>query len=127
MIARVAMIAFFRLSSFIHAQIDADIHSNVAGQTKKSILYAVTYIAWAGGNSAAPQLFQAKWAPRYLRSLEIHLALYGCFIIICCLGRMLLVSRNKKKEAAQQGHEPTNMLAFDDLTDIQNPDFRYCL
>lgn len=48
---------------------------NSAGHTKRSITYAVTYIGWAGGNAAAPQLFQSKWAPRYNPSLEIHLGL----------------------------------------------------
>lgn len=48
---------------------------NSAGQTKKSITYAVTYIGWAGGNAIAPQIFQSRWAPRYLTSLEIHMAL----------------------------------------------------
>lgn len=48
---------------------------NSAGQTKKSITYAVTYIGWAGGNAIAPQIFQSRWAPRFLTSLEIHMAL----------------------------------------------------
>lgn len=67
---------------------------NSAGQTKKSVTYAITvsssmsylaareghaltlqYMGWAGGNAVSPQLFQARWAPRYLHSMHIHLAL----------------------------------------------------
>ncbi|KIR28475.1 hypothetical protein I307_05905 [Cryptococcus deuterogattii 99/473] len=50
---------------------------NSAGQTKKSITYAVTFIGWSSGNAIAPQIFQSKWATRYLHSLHIHLALCG--------------------------------------------------
>lgn len=48
---------------------------NCAGQSKRSITYAMTYIGWAGGNAIAPQIFQSKWAPRYVNSLYIHIAL----------------------------------------------------
>lgn len=48
---------------------------NSAGQTKKNITYAVTFIGLSSGNANAPQIFQSKWAPRYLHSLRIRLAL----------------------------------------------------
>ena len=107
---------------------------NSAGQTKKSITYAVTYIGWAGGNAVAPQIFQAKWKPRYLNSLYIHLGLCRCilaflhlfewelqrlipdgvFIITVLYTRWMLVKRNKKKEAAQASEgTPDNLRAFE--------------
>ncbi|WWD08936.1 hypothetical protein V865_007051 [Kwoniella europaea PYCC6329] len=104
---------------------------NSAGQTKKSFTYATTYIAWAGGNSVAPNLFQARWAKRYLPSLYIHLGIYGAFIITCLVTRILLVRRNNKKIAAQTNEDGTvvnfNARAFEDLTDLENPDFRYSI
>ena len=33
-------------------------------------------VAWAGGNAIGPQLFRAKWAPRYFNTLYIHIGLY---------------------------------------------------
>jgi hypothetical protein len=39
---------------------------NSAGQTKKSITYAVTYIGWAGGNAAAPQVRLRSMIPGWL-------------------------------------------------------------
>lgn len=51
----------------------------------------------------------------------------GMWIITCLTTRWLLVRRNKAKEAAQAGQTVKNENAFDDLTDIQNPDFRYSL
>ncbi|WWC58155.1 uncharacterized protein I303_100690 [Kwoniella dejecticola CBS 10117] len=104
---------------------------NSAGQTKKSFTYATTYIAWAGGNAIASQIFQNKWAKRYLPSLYIHLGLYGAFITVCIVTRILLVRRNHKKIAAQTAEDGTevnrNARAFEDLTDIENPDFRYSI
>ncbi|WOO79139.1 putative transporter [Vanrija pseudolonga] len=106
---------------------------NVAGQTKKSVVYAVMFMGWAGGNGISPQIFQSVWAPRYLHSLHIHLALYGCFIGTCFLTRFILARRNKRKEeaaaavASEAGEGAKNLHAFEDLTDLQNPDFRYSL
>lgn len=71
------------------------------------------------------QLFQSSWAPRYLNSLYIHLGLYGAFILIALATRFLLIYRNKQKIAGQQVN--TNSHAFEDLTDLENPDFRYSL
>lgn len=105
-----------------------------------------TDIGWAGGNAIAPQIFQSVWAPRYLHSLHIHLALcesswavlaqvltaVGVFIITALITRYMLIARNKRKVAAQAGQmgsdaAPKNLMAFEDLTDIQNPDFRYSI
>lgn len=88
-------------------------------------------MGWASGNAIAPQLFWADWAPRYINSLYIHLGLYCCFIGIILATRVLLVGRNKAKIAAQTAADGSvinrNENAFSDLSDIQNPDFRYSL
>lgn len=51
------------------------------------------------------------------------------FISLCLITRVMLVRRNKAKDAAQTNAEGVvvnnNSLAFEDLTDLQNPDFRY--
>jgi hypothetical protein len=80
-------------------------------------------MGWASGNAIAPQLFWDDWAPRYINSLYIHMGLYAAFILICLGTRVLLVRRNSRKIAAQEINN--NAHAFEDLTDIENPDFRY--
>lgn len=74
-------------------------------------------------------MFWNEWAPRYVPGMYIHLGLYGTFITLCLVTRWVLVSRNNKKIAAQtdaNGQDLNrNENAFDDLTDITNPDFRY--
>jgi hypothetical protein len=100
---------------------------NVAGQTKKVAGYSMAFLGWAGGNAISSQLFQAQWAPRYKPTLYIHIGLYGLFIIDILLCRLMLISRNKAKVAAAREEgtlQNEHLNAFDDLTDLQNPEFR---
>jgi len=72
-------VSFESVELYAHKQCNPSIFlmlsRNCAGQSKRSITYAMTYIGWAGGNAIAPQIFQSKWAPRYVNSLYIHIAL----------------------------------------------------
>jgi hypothetical protein len=118
------------------------ISRNIAGQTKKSTALALTFIFWAAGNMTAPQIFQKDDAPRYKKGFTAHFCLYVLFNIWLVILRILLVRRNKAKKDAQamqtttgpSGMEETDKKvsggithanAFADLTDMQNPDFRY--
>ena len=89
--------------------------------------YFFLVVAWAAGNAVGPQIFQAKWAPRYLNSLYIHIACYGLFIIDVLAIRFLCKSRNKRRDQAMEatGTQHSHHLAFADRTDIENPEFRY--
>jgi hypothetical protein len=115
------------------------ISRNVAGQTKKSTTLAISFIAWAGGNAAAPQIFQNNDKPRYHKALTTHLCLYVLYNIFLLIIRFIYVQRNKAKRVAAMSAlavEPSsgNLLeadqkishafAFEDLTDRENPDFR---
>ncbi|ORY35084.1 putative MFS transporter [Naematelia encephala] len=108
---------------------------NVAGQTKKSVVYAITFMGWAGGNGISPQIFQSVWAPRYINSLYIHIVLYVCFMSTCLITRTILIRRNKVKHAfaasIAEAVDPRDVIqnshAFEDLTDRQNPDFIYSI
>ena len=122
--SRCALVGFILDSSRCD---DADCIGNVAGQTKRVVAYAATFIGWAGGNAISPQIFQSAWAPRYLNSLYIHLGLYALMVIDIIITRTVLVHRNRRKEALaiSLGATPNRHLhAFEDLTDIANPDFR---
>lgn len=95
------------------------------------------FIGWAAGNMTAPQIFQAWDAPRYRTGFTVHFCLYAIFNVILVVMRFLLTRRNKGKRAAvatageaetlqKAGEEKiTHSNAFADLTDKENPDFRY--
>ena len=54
----------------------------------------------------------------------------GTFIATCLICRYTLIQRNKRKDAAQMVDGVVvnrNENAFDDLTDLENPDFRYSI
>ncbi|KAH8807803.1 major facilitator superfamily domain-containing protein [Xylogone sp. PMI_703] len=139
---RVGLLIAFYCTQFYLAEgnlIFSLISRNVAGQTKKSTTLAMTFVAWAAGNMTAPQIFQNSDAPRYKKGFTAHFCLYVLFNIFLAILRIILVRRNKAKrlaaaaalsspDAAQHVDEKiTHALAFDDLTDKENPDFRYVL
>ncbi|RYP58450.1 hypothetical protein DL769_008941 [Monosporascus sp. CRB-8-3] len=114
------------------------ISRNVAGQTKKSTTLALNFLFWAAGNMSAPQIFQESDAPRYQRGFTAHFCMYVLFNISLAVFRVLLVRRNKaKREAAAAGGSADagsgsaggekigHANAFADMTDRENPDFRY--
>ncbi|RYO88592.1 hypothetical protein DL766_007235 [Monosporascus sp. MC13-8B] len=114
------------------------ISRNVAGQTKKSTTLALNFLFWAAGNMSAPQIFQESDAPRYQRGFTAHFCMYVLFNISLAVLRVLLVRRNKaKREAAAAagssevgsgsagGEKIEHANAFADMTDRENPDFRY--
>jgi uncharacterized membrane protein len=96
---------------------------NIGGQTKKGITMTIIFIGWAVGNLIAPQIFQNSDAPRYLHGFLAHIVIYAVFIGIVILTRVILMAKNRSKERGSS--EISHELAFDDLTDQQNPNFRY--
>lgn len=127
------MLIAFYCTQFFLAQgnmIISLITRNVAGQTKKGITMTMVFIGWATGNMIAPQIFQSSDAPRYIKGFIAHLAIYGAYLILVVVTRILLLTRNRKKVANSgidnQGRENiSHELAFSDLTDKENPNFRY--
>lgn len=57
------LVTFYLMQSFqaCNAAVFLMLSRNVAGQTKKSITYATTYMAWASGNAIAPQVSSYLW------------------------------------------------------------------
>jgi hypothetical protein len=120
------MLIAFYCTQFFLAQgnmIISLITRNIAGQTKKGITMTAVFIGWAVGNLIAPQIFQEKDAPRYLPGFVVHLGVYGAYLILVVITRILLMSKNRKKDSIVS--EITHDLAFQDLTDTENPNFRY--
>ena len=102
---------------------------NVAGQSKKSTVVAMNFIAWCVGNAIGPQVFLTRDAPRYFIAFSTHMGCYVLLVIVIAFLRFHFMMRNKKKdrlmEAAGVGDDDQYVHAFDDLTDRENPNFRY--
>ncbi|TGO34926.1 hypothetical protein BHYA_0176g00070 [Botrytis hyacinthi] len=103
---------------------------NVAGQTKKTIVVAANFISWAAGNAVGPQVFLKNDAPRYFIAFATHLGCYILLLLVLIFLRWHLMRENKRRdELAEAGVREANdrdmVHAFDDLTDRENPNFRY--
>ncbi|KAJ7576561.1 MFS general substrate transporter [Mycena floridula] len=105
---------------------------NIAGRTKQVIASTLVFIAWAIGNAIA------KDKPRYVHAFIAHIILYGVQMLAIFLLRIRLMRLDFLKRRAQSSSRTNgpvddekldanldHKLAFDDLTDWQNPDFRY--
>ncbi|KAJ3723152.1 major facilitator superfamily domain-containing protein [Lentinula raphanica] len=109
---------------------------NVAGRTKQVVASSLVFIAWATGNAAGPQVFRANDAPRYTKAFVAHIIIYGIQLAAIVFLRLHLMRQNQHKRRAQSlketsvsGEDSNEHLdhkrAFEDLTDRENPDFRY--
>lgn len=81
------------------------------------------FIGWAVGNLIAPQIFQKSDAPRYLHRFLAHIVIYAVYVALVVVTRFVLVARNRSKD--QQSAGTFYDLAFNDLTYMENPNFRY--
>ncbi|KAK7413927.1 hypothetical protein QQX98_007194 [Neonectria punicea] len=120
------MLIAFYCTQFFCAQgnmIISLITRNIAGQTKKDITMTMLFVGWSVGNLIAPQIFREKDAPKYLPGFLAHIVIYAVYIGLVVLTRIVLMAKNRRKVAAVA--EITHELAFQDLTDVENPNFRY--
>lgn len=102
---------------------------NVAGQSKKSVVTTLNFVGWATGNIVGPQVFLAKENPRYLTAFGVHMGCYAALIVLLICMRLWYMSQNHKKdkligEGLVKADDHLKH-AFDDLTDVQNVNFRY--
>lgn len=79
---------------------------------------------------AGPQVFLSYDAPRYFIAFATHMGCYVVLMLVIMYLRWHLKRQNAKKDAlAQAGvreaHDESMIHAFDDLTDRENPNFRY--
>ncbi|GFF36784.1 uncharacterized transporter C757.13 [Aspergillus udagawae] len=103
--------------------------SNTGGYTKRVTATALVFFAYCVGNIVGPHAFLAKEAPVYETGCKLILA---CVVgeMACTVAlRALLIRRNKRRDAegmaAPEGDADEQVLA--DLTDFENPRFRYVL
>jgi len=130
------LMSYYMVLSFWAAQTlgMSMISRNIAGQTKKTVVVAANFVSWAVGNAIGPQVFLSWDAPRYFIAFATHMGCYTLLVLTIIFLRFWLISQNKKKdraaaELAASGVEGVLderlVHAFEDLTDRENPNFRY--
>ncbi|KAJ3040650.1 hypothetical protein HDV00_010675 [Rhizophlyctis rosea] len=103
--------------------------SNVAGHTKKSFTSATIFVAYCVGNIIGPQLIKSQTKPQHYPELWLGLIICYCITIASSIGLFFVLrAENAKKERESQHDDGERAkLAFLDLTDRQNPYFRYVM
>ncbi|KAI5306480.1 mediator complex subunit [Ascosphaera pollenicola] len=104
------LVSYYITLSFWSAQTLAlsMVSRNIAGQTKKSTVVAMTFVSWAVGNAIGPQVFLERDAPRYFIAFAVHLACYALLVVDIVLLRFYLKAQNKKKDRIQEAQGGVN-------------------
>ncbi|VEU23249.1 DEKNAAC104365 [Brettanomyces naardenensis] len=105
--------------------------SNTAGYTKKVTTNALYLIAYCVGNIVGPQTFIAKQAPSYTGG-KISFVVCDCVTVLLIIAIYASYYFSNKKKDAEEAKGTGNLkeienFEFADLTDRENPYFRYSL
>lgn len=98
--------------------------TNVGGYTKRVTSTALVFMAYGMGNIIGPHAFIASEAPVYETGCKVGIACLATQIVLAFVLRALLIRRNKKRDA-QGLPPPATDDVMEDLTDFENPHFRY--
>lgn len=108
----------------------SNISANSSGYTKKWTVSSINLVAYAAANIAGPQTFIATQAPDYHGAKIAMVVCYACMIVILCALLFVNIRENKRRDkiAAERGESGKfENTEFADLTDFENPNFRYTL
>ncbi|GCB21152.1 uncharacterized transporter C417.10 [Aspergillus awamori] len=102
--------------------------SNMGGYTKRVTATAFVFLAYCIGNIIGPHAFLASEAPVYQTGCKLILGCALCQMVCAGVLRVVLVRRNKRRDDAMMGvggEEGEGEGVMEDLTDFENPRFRY--
>ncbi|PBK74282.1 MFS general substrate transporter [Armillaria solidipes] len=111
------------------------IPSNVPGRTKRTVTSSFTFIGYCAGNMCGSQIFKSNEAPSYKSGTVGCCACFGLEFLLIIAWRTILVFRNRRrdKEMLSDGLSPEEremqgkINGESDMTDFENPHFRYSL
>ncbi|OCF42310.1 hypothetical protein I317_03813 [Kwoniella heveanensis CBS 569] len=106
------------------------ISSNIGGYTKKQFTSGLIFVAYCAGNIAGPQFVYSHEAPRYRTATNAMVASYSIKTLAHLLLGAYMFWDNKRRDRKSGGiidekrGAEAGML---DVTEFENPDFRYVL
>lgn len=106
------------------------ITANTAGSTKRSTVNAAFFVSYCVGNIIGPFAFKTTEAPAYTSGIIAVLVAFVVEIAALSLFALYMAGLNKRKEKKQmeavgRAGADEDQSSFEDLTDFQNPSFRY--
>lgn len=125
---KLAGLYIYNVFSLCFICLQSQVSSSVAGHTKKITVNAVFLIGYCVGNLIGPQIFLDSQAPVYSGG-KIGIVVSGVAALVCLI--LIYISYyldNKRRDALPPvDMSKTENYEFADLTDKQNPNFRYAL
>ncbi|KAI1122921.1 major facilitator superfamily domain-containing protein [Nemania abortiva] len=112
------------------------VSSNVAGYTKKQLTGAILFVGYCVGNIIGPQTFIEKEAPLYTSAYIAILIGYSVktLLVVVLYAYMWAVNKKRDREAAISGsglspeqEKEAIERGMQDVTELDNPGFRYVL
>ncbi|KAI0409235.1 putative MFS transporter [Xylaria palmicola] len=101
---------------------------NVAGETKKSFMAAAVFVAYCVGNIVGPQLVRSETKSEHYPALWTGLIVFYVITILAASALYVILFReNRRRERLGLDGREKDQNAFKDLTDKENPYFRYVL
>ncbi|KAG7727607.1 hypothetical protein KL933_002541 [Ogataea haglerorum] len=121
----------FYMATSVSASMVSVLSSNVAGSTKKVTLNTFYLVGYCVGNIIGPQTFISSQKPGYVGAKTAMLVSFAAGLL-CIVSLLLLYThrnriRDQKRAALGDKYQIPDTIAFADLTDIENPEFRYSL
>ncbi|PBK84109.1 MFS general substrate transporter [Armillaria gallica] len=126
------MTAPFLLSLFLGLSL---IPSNLPGRTKRTVTSSFTFVCFCVGNMCGSQIFMTKDAPTYTPGIVGCSICFGLEFLVIVAWRTTLVLRNRRRDKSmlmdgltQEEREMQGRINGEsDMTDFENPHFRYTL
>lgn len=108
------------------------ISNNTLGYTKKATVNGLQILAYAAGNWIGPQTFRAAEAPKYYHGKMMVSVMYGISALIIVAIRVINILENRRRDKLASEHpeesaDASSGTEFLDLTDFEQPKFRYML
>ncbi|CAN8098274.1 unnamed protein product [Discula destructiva] len=106
------------------------ITANTAGHTKKVVTNAFIFLGYWTGNIAGPSFFKTEEAPEYPLGIDSMIFCHLAALATLLAFRTLLSWENKRRDRKQlletDNEQPDlDQTASKDMTDRENPNFRY--
>lgn len=118
----------WNLSPLCFICIQSQVSSSIAGHTKKITVNAIFLIGYCVGNLIGPQTFIDKQAPTY-SGAKVGIVVCGSFELGCLIAVYISFYLDNKRRDALPPVDMSHIenYEFADLSDKQNPNFRYAL
>ncbi|CDH13256.1 probable Allantoate permease [Zygosaccharomyces bailii ISA1307] len=124
--ARLAGICLMYIAPIAFICTLACVSANTLGYTKKWTVSSINLLGYCAGNIVGPQTF--KEAPYTGAKIAMVVCYGACIFILLALYALNVRENRRRDKAAMENKQPLiENIEFADLTDFENPYFRYTL